>query len=1078
MKKKALYLDIIREIKKSFGRFFSIFMIVAIGVAFFAGVRSSDVVMKNSADAYFDEYHLMDVTIMTTLGIDENEVEALKQIEEIEGIYPAYNQDVVVYNKMSQEVYELRSIPKNYKEDNVNYMNRMVLLEGRFPQQANECVIEGDKLFPSGYAIGDTIHFESGSDEALSDTLKIDEYVIVGKVATPYYLSQEKGSSQVGHGSVDHYAFIFEENFISEYYHELYVTLKNVRSINSYDDAYFDLVEPVVEEIETIIDEEVHLRYQNLYDEANQKLIDAQKEYDDGVVTFNQEIKDAQKEIDDGLKQLRDGEVELNNKESETYATIEQNYNDLVSKQSELDQGYQDYEKGVAQFESEKKNALEQKEQLLDQKKVLEDSLPQLQASKTQLEAAMQVAPQEQLAILQAQYQEVMTSLMTIEETLKQINSGIEQIDQGLVEAQAKLDESKKQLDDAQKQINDGFAQIKQAKIDAANEFQKARNEIASNKLKLQDAQAELDQAKIDGQKELDDALIKIEDGKNELAKLEEPQSYVLDRHSHYAYMDYGSAADRMGAIAKVFPLFFFLVAALVCLTTMTRMVDEKRLEIGTLKALGYGSIDIAKKFVIYAAIASVFGGIFGCVIGMYIFPKVIYEVWRLMYEMGNIHFVFSLDIALLAIILASAVTIIATILAVYSELSEVASQLMRPKPPKDGKKILLERIPCLWKRFKFSHKVSARNIFRYKKRFFMTVIGISGCSALLLSGFGIQDSIGDIAIRQYEELHHFDALITLEEDVNVNEVERLCKEMSQEGDVKGVSSFGLLHGYYMEEEEEKTIDIYVANQEELKEYINIRTRSNKPLTLDNQGIIISEKLAMNLNLKVGDTIDIDNGNEQIKPLKISGICENYVGHLLFINDAYYEQMYQEKIEDNAIVLEFKEVNDQVEQNFGIKYMSEESIVGINFYAGVAEGFVDMISSISIIVVVLVISAGLLAFVVLYNLTNVNISERIREIATIKVLGFYDKEVAAYVYRENIVLSFIGSICGLGIGIFLHDMIMDLAELENVMFGRVIEPISFIYAIAITMIFTFIVNLVMYKKLQNVKMVESLKSIE
>ena len=552
----------------------------------------------------------------------------------------------------------------------------------------------------------------------------------------------------------------------------------------------------------------------------------------------------------------------------------------------------------------------------------------------------------------------------------------------------------------------------------------------------------------------------------------------MLDRHSHYAYMDYGSAADRMGAIAKVFPLFFFLVAALVCLTTMTRMVDEKRLEIGTLKALGYGSGDIAKKFVIYAAIASIVGGIFGCVIGMYIFPKVIYEVWRLMYEMGDIHFVFSLDIALLAIILASAVTIGATILAVYGELKEVASQLMRPKPPKDGKKIFLERIPWLWKRFKFSHKVSARNIFRYKKRFFMTVIGISGCSALLLSGFGIQDSIGDIAIRQYEELHHFDALITLEEEVELQEVNRLCQEMALESDVKGVNSFALLHGYYMEDQEEKTIDIYVANQEELKDYINIRTRNNKALTLDDQGIIISEKLAMNLDLQVGDTIDIDNGNEQIKPLKISGICENYVGHLLFINDAYYQQMYQEKANDNAIVLEFHEVNDQVEQSFGVKYMSEESVIGINFYAGVAASFVDMISSISIIVVVLVISAGLLAFVVLYNLTNVNISERIREIATIKVLGFYDNEVAAYVYRENIVLSFIGSICGLAIGIFLHDMIMDLAELENVMFGRVIEPISFVYAIAITMIFTFVVNLVMYKKLQNVKMVESLKSIE
>ena len=309
MKKQALYKDIVREVKKSLGRFISIFAIVAIGVAFFAGIRSSDIVMKYSADQYFDQYHLMDVTIMTTLGIDDEDVEKIRQISEIEGVYPAYNQDVIVYNKMSQEVYELRSIPQNISEHNDDYMNRMVLLEGSFPENNNECVIEGDKLFASGYAIGDTIGFYSGNDDELSESLKNDEYVIVGKVATPYYLSQEKGSSAIGDGTVAHYAFILEENFISDYYHELYVTIKDVRALNSYEDAYFEVVEEVCTKIEKVIEASVQVRYDDLYQEASNKIADGKKAYEEGVQTFEKEIKDGQQEIDDGWQALYDGEA-------------------------------------------------------------------------------------------------------------------------------------------------------------------------------------------------------------------------------------------------------------------------------------------------------------------------------------------------------------------------------------------------------------------------------------------------------------------------------------------------------------------------------------------------------------------------------------------------------------------------------------------------------------------------------------------------------------------------------------------------------------------------------------------------
>lgn len=1212
MKEQALRKSILREIKASFGRFISIFLIVALGVAFYAGVKGSAPVMKQSADAYYDDYHLMDVQLLSTLGLDQDDINAIQSIDGVESVYGGYSHDVLVQQENVQQVFKVLSLPMDYASQPKHYMNRLRLMEGRLPQKKGECVIEYASLNASSPEIGTTITLQSGSEDDLSDTLDEDTYTIVGKVFTPYYLSYEKGSSSIGSGSVNWYIYILENHFQSDYFTEGYVIIQNVRDINSYEDAYFDIVEPLVEEIEDTLNQSVQVRYRDLYDEGSTKISDAKQEYADGKAEFESEIAKAEKDIAEGYQKVSDGEKELADQELKVTKELADAKTKLEDGEAELKDGKQAYSDGKKEFEKQKKEALKNKPLLEDGVKQCKDTMKdlkaqlktvnaqlenpilpsetitQLQEGKIQLEAGISEAtsqlealkinqsqltagitqcettkielntqldmvneqlenpllPEEmkltleaskvqletglseveaQLTTLQESLLQVETGISQCEETITQLNaqlsevnatlenpvlpdtaiaelntaktqletgitqaqtqldeltSQLDQLNQGLADGEQQLIDAKQELDDAQKELTKGWKEYEEGKKEANEEIAKAKQELADARIELADAKDTLVREQAKGEKELADGWQKIVDAEADFKKLEEPDVYVLDRHKHYSYMDYGSAADRMAAIAKIFPAFFFLVAALVCLTTMTRMVDEHRLEIGTLKALGYSRFSIAKKYVAYAALASISGGIFGAVVGLIVFPMIIYYTWGIMYNMTGIVLLSQIPLALTAIGLCCGITILATLGACYKEVIEVPSQLMRPKAPKSGKKILLERIPFIWKKFSFSHKVTARNIFRYKKRFFMTVIGISGCSALLLAGFGIQDSIGRVAIAQYGDIFRFDANIELN-DEHQDAYPKVTTLLEKNENTSSYGAIQMEPATYDDQGTDKAIDIYVPMSDDFESFISIHQRQNKEaLSLNDDGVIISEKLSIRLGLMVGDTLTIKNQDEVQASVTVCGICENYVGHIVYMTPNYYEASFHEKAQVTNVLVDMKHTNKSNEQSYGEYFMKEDVVNAISFNAGIAQSFEDTIASISLIVVVLTVCAGLLAFIVLYNLTTVNVSERIREIATIKVLGFTNQEVASYVYRENIVLTLIGSGCGLVLGIWLHQMIMSLAELENVMFGRNIDAISYLYAFIITMVFAFLVNLVMYPKLSNIKMVESLKSIE
>ena len=536
-----------------------------------------------------------------------------------------------------------------------------------------------------------------------------------------------------------------------------------------------------------------------------------------------------------------------------------------------------------------------------------------------------------------------------------------------------------------------------------------------------------------------------------------------------------------MKAIATVFPLFFIIVAGLVCLTTMTRMVEEQRSLIGTYKALGYGKGTIVFKFVAYAFIASFAGSVIGCIVGLKLFPYIIYTSWNIIYQMPHITYASHTLLSVAVIISLVAVTFLAAFYSCYNELSEVPAILMRPKAPKSGRKILLEHT-FIWKHLSFTRKVTMRNIFLYKKRFFMTVIGIAGCTALTTAGFGIKDSIQCVIDNQYEQILHYDNVITFKSDVESEEINNIISSIKKDEYYKEYTTD---YGYTADVKALGGGDSYsteitvVDNTDKYSDFVTFRTRKkHNQLELNDDGVIISEKLAKDLKVSVGDNITICDINDRQAAVKVAGIMEIYINNYIFMTSGYFNDTFGYTPDNNRVLGILDDDSDNVQAVIGERYLSNSAVKSLTFLKVNMSRFENMIQSLDLVTWVLIISAGMLAFVVLYNLTNVNISERIREIATIKVLGFYDNEVGEYIYRENIILTLIGGLAGLLLGRALHTYIMTTIELDGVMFGTRINLSSFLLSYGITLIFSLIINAIMYPSLKKIPMVESLKSIE
>ena len=1042
MKKKALRKDFYMEIRRSMGRFLSIFFIVAIGCAFFSGIRSSEPDMRYSGDAYFDKKNLMDIQVISTMGLTDDDLKAVENVDGIANAEGGYSVDVLCTegeNKIG--VHVMSMLPS---------MNEVQLEKGRLPEKENECAVDVDYLDEGKLKIGDTITFSSGSDDAVTDTLRTDTFTIVGAVSSPCYISFQRGSTTIGNGSIAAFIVVPEESFSLDVYTEVYAQVDGAKELTAFTDAYDDRVAEVLEQVEKIKEERQKARYDEIMGEAESEITDAE-----------QELADARQELEDG--------------KAEAEAELADARQQLEDAQDEVDRGWEQVRSSREQIETSRQQLTDGQEELEQGEQDLNANIDTLNAQIDALNAAKE------------QYNALAASGKTDDVTQAAMRTLYEEIQKGeeaVAQAQAQIEAAKAQLASSQAEIDSGWEQIasgEQELEDAEAELADAEAGIADGWEEYYKGEADAEAEIADGEQQIAEAEEELENARQELQDLEEPEWYVYDRSNLPEYSGYGENADRMRAIGEVFPAIFFLVAALISLTTMTRMVEEERTQIGTLKALGYERHSIAAKYLGYALLATVTGSLLGVLFGEKVFPYIIINAYGIMFQhMNEIRLPYNLLYGAGAAAAALASTLLATVLSCYRELREQAAELMRPPAPKQGQRVLLERVTFIWKRLNFSWKASVRNLVRYKKRLFMTIFGIGGCMALMLVGFGLKDSIFAIVDIQYDEIQLYDGNIILEEDVTEEERTGIKEELEKDRGMAGLTE-GRLTQISVGTDKE-WYDVYLdvpSDVETFSDFVVLKDRRTDEIyDLDDTGAVLTEKMASELNVKAGDTIMIRDEDKGDLEVKISAVCENYLGHYLYMTPELYEKVFGETAEYNSFFYKTADRTTEEAERIGEEALTLSGALSISYTTDMREQVDNMLGALDLVIAVLIISAGMLAFVVLYNLNNINITERQRELATLKVLGFYNNEISMYVYRENILLTFFGAVFGIILGKILHRFIIVTVEVESVMFGRNIDLSSFIYGFLLTFAFSFLVNAAMYFKLKKINMVESLKSVE
>lgn len=1067
MVNRVLLKDTFREIKHTFSRFLSIFFIVLLGVSFFAGIKATCPDMKLTADEYFDDRSLMDIHVVSTMGLTILDVGALRGIPGVESVYYTYNMDLTANFYNWDYVIRVFAL-EDSGSSRYTGINGVYLLEGRMPDAPNECLAEyGHDIFPD-LPIGTKIKLKSGTDREAAEDLRNTEFTVVGKIATPYYITAGRGMSGIGGGSVNSFIMVPRENFKLDVYTDVFLTVKNAKEQMCFSNGYKDTVKRVKAAIEDISGEREQLRYDYIMTRAMEKLNEGRDDLAEGEQKQRIELGKARRELKDAGRKIEDGEKEIAESEAKLNKEVRKAKKALRAGYAALAEGEKEYNKQYALFMKVKAQA--------------ETEIAAAEAQIAELEAALELL-RYRLAndptLTDVQKAELNAEILAGEEQIAAAKAELEAKKQELFLAEQQLKEARKQLDKGKRQLDKGKAKLAREEKKAREKISDARIELAKAKLDYFAGQNEHIDAKRKTDKDLADARVDIAKAEKDINDLKKPEWYVLNRdENNPGYSDYGEAADRMDAIAGIFPVFFILVTALVCLTTMTRMVDEQRTYIGTLKALGFSKAAIAGKYFIYAALASAAGSVAGVFLGFWVFPSVIGLAYGIMYTVPPMQTQFYVSYAVISIIFAVFTTTVSAWAACYKVLKDTPAALMRPKAPPPGKRIFLERMRFIWRRLSFSKKITFRNLFRYKRRLAMTIIGIAGCMALVIAAFGLRDSISTIGQKQFIELEHRDMIIALENEENsaenviriIKNDQRIMEYMPAKEQVVSVSK------------NNSEVDAGLFIPESAGKFISYKTLRNrvtgKEIELTNEGVVISEKLSSLLSANAGDTITIEDGDHCKGNAMVTGVTEQYAGHSVYITPAFYTNIMGKRPVFNEIITINTGNGAEFENAISTGLMEEDSVSAVGFYRYVKEDFDKSIQSLYYVVLVLILSAGALAVVVLYNLTNINIMERLREIATIKVLGFYNMEVSAYVFWENSILTLLGAALGAILGIYLHKVVVAAAETESLMFGREIFFVSFIWAVLVTAFFMGLVNFAMYFRLKKINMVESLKSVE
>ena len=1099
--RNRLVTDTLREVHNTFPRFLSLLVLSALAVCFLAGLRATAPDMKLSADAYFDQQNLMDLHIASTLGLTQEDVDAIAEEEGVASVQGAYTIDALV--PMDNQEMVVKVLSYSGEGD----VNQPALVEGRLPEGEDECLVEPLFLELSGLSIGDTISLDTGERD-YADVLSVEEVTIVGTANSPLYIALDRGSSTLGTGSVDAFLILPVESFTMDYYTDAYLLAEGASELETYSDEYEELVDQLAQQLEPLSKERSALRY----DEASQAISDAEEELAQAEEEANQQLTDAEAEItssrqelDDAKKQLEDAKKQLDSGEAQYAAGMEQlesGWQALDAASLELEDGKEQYEQGQTAYQAAlalyQIQAAAVERQLETQAELEASTQARTQATQAALQAATEAALEDPLSYMEvynrvyeetyqsvydtayaqayaqaqensSQWQELQTSKAQLDQTKAQLDAAKAQLNQGEIEYRAgvrQLESSQRQLEASREELDQGW-----------EDYETGLQQWEDGEKAYQEGYESYTQSRQEAEDQLKDGRKEVEQAKRDLTLLEDGEWYILDRNTNTGYVSYSMDADRIANLAAVFPLIFFLVAALVSLTTMTRMVEEQRTTIGGLKAMGFSRGSIAIKYVGYGFLSSVIGAALGLAVGLTLLPWIICTAWSAMYTIGDIHYSFEAATSLLAAGAAVGTVTLAALLACFSTLAATPAQLMRPKAPPVGKRIFLERITPLWRKLSFHYKITLRNLFRYQKRFWMTVAGIGGCAALIVTAFGVRGSIMGVMEEQFDVLYHYSAQVGLVDEITPLELEEVEDTLSESGLVD--DSLACRVETVTAQSESYTLDCYLQttpSQEELSRFVELRHRTDDvPVTLPDDGAVITEKMASLLGVEVGDTITLDG--ESRVTITVADITEHYVQHYIYVSDTYYETLFGEAPTANTVLVDFP-VEESGAGELESQLVSLDGVSSLTLLSDTADTFSSSMESVDYAVILIIFCAAALAFVVLMNLTNINITERLRELATLKVLGFYNREVSAYIYRENAILTVFGVLAGMVLGKFLHQWLILTVEVDMVMFDRVLDLSSYLWAAVLTVVFSLAVNLTARRKLRDLDMVEALKSVE
>lgn len=1076
--KKAVIKDALREIKKSYKRFISILLMAFLGVGFFAGIRASSPDMLDTIDTYYKNQNVYDIQVLSTLGLTSDDINAISKIENVEHVDGNFETDGQIEVGNKEVIAKVMSL---------NDFNTPVLIDGSLPSAKNECVVEERFLTVNNKNIGDTIELniknmqnDNGEDVPY---LYEKELKIVGTVQSPMYISVDRGTSTLGSGKIDYYMYIPKSNVqANSIYTNIYVKVKDANKYTTSSKKYEDCVNSVKTEIEKIKDNREKSRYDSLVNTVTKKVEDAEKELNTQKTDAKSKIADAKKELENGKKQIENAEKTIKSNRIKADKEFNKAYAELINGKNKI----ADSEK---QLESKEKQANEEFDKLEKQKAELNTQLTTLNSGITEVQKNIEninIAlknpnlTSEQKANFEKTKKQLENKLSELNNTKAQLVSAISKIDSGIATGKTEIKSAKNKLQSAKNELKKNENAYYSTKNSTYKQLDNAEEELELSKKELKDGENELEKNKKEFNEKIADAESKLNDARAKIAEIENPKWYVLDRNGNTGYSSFIQDTDSIANIGKVFPVIFFIVAALISLTSMTRMVEEQRTQIGTLKALGYNKLQITSKYVLYASLACIIGSILGMSVGFVLLPKIVWKMYSMMYQIGDIQTSFNFEIGSLGFILIVISILGATIYAVIKELIQTPATLMRPKSPKMGKRVFLEKVTFIWKRLSFSRKVTVRNIFRYKKRFLMTIIGIMGCTALIVTGFGIRDSIRAIMPDQYEKVFNYDLQINLKADLDKKQKQDFINSLTNDDKIEKLSETYMSSISAINENVEENVQIIVPNNNtDFNTLINLTdVKSKNNLSLPEDGVLLTDKAAQLLGVEAGDNITLKDTDENETNVKVTNVVENYVYHYIYMSKSMYENLYGKSFDSNVILTKDFNLDNETEDNFVKDLMNMPEVASVTRISTAMNMMNDTMKSLNYVVVILIVSAGLLAFVVLYNLSNVNISERIRELATIKVLGFYDKEVYLYITRETIILTAIGLVLGLVAGYFLDFFILETCEINMLRFRKFVAPLSFVFAALITILFTIIVNIVTYFALKKINMIESLKSVE